>query len=225
MIFFLLSLSAKRRDMIEKQQRTLTKVLSCLTITVSINRSNCRHTYFCFPYINILIRIMEGVRRWIGAHPGSSPRKSKTLAKPDNEVHNEVPEPKPINPDSSEAIVARLLSPTVSEAEESEYQWSVLSVLKQIFVRLLNWYGSLRYIEQYQTLVTNPNSGVQRMDLEKYSNVVRIAAGAIDGLEDTSPDHMDVEYVEGTGGPSEGSLAPYYEKWISSEARLSEGFS
>ncbi|KIJ30197.1 hypothetical protein M422DRAFT_784087 [Sphaerobolus stellatus SS14] len=154
-------------------------------------------------------RLMEGVRRWIGANPMSSPRKQKMMAKKDDEVQNDPPEPKHVDPSSSEAIVSRLLSPTVSEAEESEYEW---------------------YIEQYQSLLTSsPSTGVQRKDLEKYLSAVRTAAGDVDELlEDGPPDAantaVNVAYVEGTSGPAEGALKLYYEKWISSESKLAEGF-
>lgn len=66
---------------------------------------------------------MQGVRRWIGANPASSSRKSKKQATSTNEVHMQIPEAKVVDPASIEGVVARLLPPTVSEAEVLEYQW------------------------------------------------------------------------------------------------------
>jgi len=82
----------------------------CPFITETINPNN-------------IIRLMEGVRRWIGVNPTSTSRKPKALTKAYDEAQKEVPEAKHVDPSSSEGIVARLLSPTVSEAEEAEYQW------------------------------------------------------------------------------------------------------
>lgn len=66
---------------------------------------------------------MQGVRRWIGANPVSSSRKSKKQPPSTDEVSDADPEPNPLDPTTIEGIVARLLPPTVSEAEALEYQW------------------------------------------------------------------------------------------------------
>ncbi|KAF8525616.1 hypothetical protein BU17DRAFT_23360, partial [Hysterangium stoloniferum] len=99
---------------------------------------------------------IQGVRRWIGANPASSSRKSKVLATTADEELKEIPEPKPADPQSSEAVVARLLSLTVSDEEEQEYQL---------------------YIEQCQSLLSSSGSGAQRRDLDIYWASVRAAAG------------------------------------------------
>jgi hypothetical protein len=62
------------------------------------------------------------MRRWIGANPVSSPRKSKVQATTADKEPKETPDPKPIDSQSSEAVVTRLLSLTVSDEEEQEYQ-------------------------------------------------------------------------------------------------------
>lgn len=63
---------------------------------------------------------MEGVRRWIGSNPSSSPSKihkpvskaevKKTLAEPEKDIY------------STEVIARQLLDPAVSAEEEAEYQ-------------------------------------------------------------------------------------------------------
>lgn len=53
----------------------------------------------------------------------SSPRKSKKQITNTDELNKTIPEPKPMDPTSIEGIVAKLLPPTVSESEVSEYQW------------------------------------------------------------------------------------------------------
>ena len=68
---------------------------------------------------------MQGVRRWIGANPVSSPRKSKKQTTSTDEVRKPAPEPRAVDPASIESVVTRLLSPMVSDAEESEYEWYV----------------------------------------------------------------------------------------------------
>jgi phosphatidylinositol 3,5-bisphosphate 5-phosphatase len=69
-------------------------------------------------------RLMEGVRRWIGANPTSSPPKArgKPAAKPQEKKSPASPE---LEPHSTEMIARRLLDPSVSEEEEAEYQGSV----------------------------------------------------------------------------------------------------
>lgn len=69
---------------------------------------------------------MEGVRRWMGSHPTSSPQKingktvsradiSKALAEPELNTHS----------GSTEVIARQLLDPVVSEEEEDEYRGCV----------------------------------------------------------------------------------------------------
>jgi hypothetical protein len=67
---------------------------------------------------------MEGVRRWMGTHPTSSPQKihGKPVSRAD--VTKVLAEPE-LNPHSTEAIARQLLNPVVSEEEEEEYQGCV----------------------------------------------------------------------------------------------------
>jgi phosphatidylinositol 3,5-bisphosphate 5-phosphatase len=70
---------------------------------------------------NGLERLMEGVRRWIGANPISNPQKSH--GKPAARIEVKKPHTEPeLEPHSTEAIARRLLDPIVSEEEEAEYQ-------------------------------------------------------------------------------------------------------
>lgn len=64
---------------------------------------------------------MEGVRRWIGAHPTSSPQKIHGKLASRIEVKKALTEPE-LNPHSTEAIARQLLDPFVSEEEEEEYK-------------------------------------------------------------------------------------------------------
>ncbi|KAF8523836.1 hypothetical protein JB92DRAFT_2704341 [Gautieria morchelliformis] len=143
---------------------------------------------------------MQGVRRWIGANPVSSPRRSKKQATSADEVREPPPEAKVLDPASIEGVVARLLPPTVSEAEVTEYQW---------------------YVEQYQSLLTAPSTGAQRQDLELYWSSVRTAAGDTNGLvEEVAPENEYVAYLEGGWGLATESAGKFnYEKWISSAQR------
>lgn len=64
---------------------------------------------------------MEGVRRWMGTHPITSPQKNH--GKPISRVEvKKVLAEQELNPHSTEAIAWQLLNPTVSEEEEEEYQ-------------------------------------------------------------------------------------------------------
>lgn len=69
---------------------------------------------------------MEGVRRWMSAHPISSPQKmhGKPLSRVD--FTKALPEPE-LHPHSTEVIARQLLDPAVSEEEEEEYQGCVTS--------------------------------------------------------------------------------------------------
>jgi phosphatidylinositol 3,5-bisphosphate 5-phosphatase len=69
-------------------------------------------------------RLMEGVRRWMGAHPSSSPQKIHGKAVSRVNVKSTLAEPE-MNPHSTEVIARQLLDPAVSEEEEEEYQGCV----------------------------------------------------------------------------------------------------
>ncbi|KAF8584425.1 hypothetical protein K439DRAFT_1145370 [Ramaria rubella] len=142
---------------------------------------------------------MQGVRRWIGANPVSLPRKSKKQATSTDEVYKPAPEPKIIDQTSIEGVVERLLSPTVSEAEEIEYQW---------------------YIGQYQSLLTTSLGAGAQQDLEKYWASVRIGAGETNGwAEETASEGTYTTYVEETWDMVSESSGKFYEKWIGSAQR------
>ncbi|KAF8597663.1 hypothetical protein BDV93DRAFT_527255 [Ceratobasidium sp. AG-I] len=66
-------------------------------------------------------KLMQGVRRWMGASHNSSKRKANAAAPPPKEQPTSDPQ-KQQGTHSLELIVARLLSPTVSEDEEEEYE-------------------------------------------------------------------------------------------------------
>lgn len=64
---------------------------------------------------------MEGVRRWMGAHPASHPKKMNGRLVSTVKATETVTEPE-LNPHSTEVIAKQLLDPVVSEEEEEEYQ-------------------------------------------------------------------------------------------------------
>ena len=64
---------------------------------------------------------MEGVRRWMGAHPISSTEKAHGKPVSRAEPTKSYTEPES-NPHSTEAIALQSLDPAVSEEEEEEYQ-------------------------------------------------------------------------------------------------------
>ncbi|KAF7974204.1 hypothetical protein HWV62_13169 [Athelia sp. TMB] len=69
-------------------------------------------------------RLMEGVRRWMGAHPISSTEKAHGKPVSRAEPTKSYTEPE-MNPHSTEAIALQSLDPAVSEEEEEEYQGHV----------------------------------------------------------------------------------------------------
>lgn len=80
---------------------------------------------------------MEGVRRWMGAHPTTSPQ--KIHGKPISRIEvKKVFAEQELNPHSTEVIAWQLLNPTVSEEEEEEYQgwvWRNLLYPCQFYLR------------------------------------------------------------------------------------------
>jgi hypothetical protein len=72
--------------------------------------------------LNFLIsRVVQGVRRWIGSQPASRQKKihGKPISKPQPK---EVPAEPVLDKYSTEACAKAALDPSVSEAEEAEYQ-------------------------------------------------------------------------------------------------------
>lgn len=141
---------------------------------------------------------MEGVRRWMGAHPTSSPQKTHGKLISRVEVKKVLPEPE-LNPHSTEVIAQQLLNPGVSEEEEEEYQG---------------------YIDQCQELV---EALVERKDLVVYMTAVRTATGEAAGWQDEVVDDAYLVYVErgttryldGAGRKDALPVAFNYERWIS----------
>ncbi|KAG9036353.1 phosphatidylinositol-3,5-bisphosphate 5-phosphatase [Tulasnella sp. JGI-2019a] len=124
---------------------------------------------------NVHPRIIDGVRRWMGSSArGVGNKVGKAhLASAGTNKHGHRTKGQSLTLDANiaamsaeqlaiETVVARLMSPTVSEEEEAEYQW---------------------YIEQYQGLLTSA-SRAEDEDLEVYRSVIRAATNG--GDEDPS---------------------------------------
>ncbi|KAG8884546.1 phosphatidylinositol-3,5-bisphosphate 5-phosphatase [Tulasnella sp. 332] len=120
---------------------------------------------------NVPPRIIDGVRRWMSTSTrGVGNQVSKvhlTSEGVDKHGHrakgqNQAADAKNATASAEqlaiETVVARLMSPTVSEEEEAEYQW---------------------YIEQYQGLLTSA-SRAEDEDLEVYCSVIRTATNGGD---------------------------------------------
>ncbi|KAJ7184359.1 SacI homology domain-containing protein [Mycena filopes] len=115
--------------------------------------------------------VVQGVRRWIGAHPVSSSKKNHN--KPAIRVEDKKPAAEPeLDRNSTEVFARRHLDPHVSETEEAEYQG---------------------YIDQCQELLDAPSTSGERKDLEVYHLAVRTATGEhgrtlyLDGRKDVQP--------------------------------------
>jgi hypothetical protein len=142
-------------------------------------------------------RLMEGVRRWMGTHPTSSPQKihGKPVSRAD--VTKVLAEPE-LNPHSTEAIARQLLNPVVSEEEEEEYQG---------------------YVDQCQELI---EAAVDRKDRTVYQTVARTATGETADWQDDVADEVFLNYVErgttqyldGAGRKDALPVAFNYERWI-----------
>jgi hypothetical protein len=153
-------------------------------------------------------RLMDGVRRWMGSYP---PSVADTVS--DEAEHNQVLEPRPElklpDPNTIEGLVWRLLSPSVSEEEEDEYE---------------------EYVEQYQTLLTSSGETAERKDLDLYLISSRIPLGELpDSLELDLVPPVYQNYVEAyqseppaplprmdANGYPTGAPPFSYEKWVGS---------
>ncbi|KAF9511296.1 hypothetical protein BS47DRAFT_1395206 [Hydnum rufescens UP504] len=156
-------------------------------------------------------RIMDGVRRWIGANHDLSSR--KVSEKATNEVHLDLNhENEVLDPSSIEAIVSRLMLPVVSATEKAEYEW---------------------YVEQPRALLTSSGTTAERKDLDMYVAGVRMAMGEISELPHSDiPDKAYLSFVQngtaaGVSGsvmdagasrdaPPHGSVGFSYERWVAS---------
>ena len=68
----------------------------------------------------LVTRLMDGVRRWMGSHPPSIAERDNSDTERDA-THEPVPELEGVDPMSVEGVVWRLMSPSVSEQEKTEY--------------------------------------------------------------------------------------------------------
>jgi len=155
-------------------------------------------------------RLMDGVRRLIGAHPSPSTKKVKSkIGLPEkDEKHTHEDGPDSIDPNALETIVEHHLAPAVSPSELAEYEW---------------------YVEQYKTLLTAPDWIAERKDLEMYHLSVATALGgrggdsaSAEGAESTigvTPEKAYFTYLVNAAvgvGPVNVPSLPDYEKWIAS---------
>ncbi|CAE6469140.1 unnamed protein product [Rhizoctonia solani] len=129
-------------------------------------------------------KLMQGVRRWMGSAQGSSKRKPNAITIPPTAQPTENPR-EMLDPHSVEGIIARALSPTVSEREEKEYQ---------------------RYIEQHSDLMDTAGS-IEQIDQDDYSlylREVQIGHGHIDDLDVPEKCHkLYNTYAQSAAGPPE----------------------
>jgi phosphatidylinositol 3,5-bisphosphate 5-phosphatase len=150
---------------------------------------------------------MDGVRRWMGSNPPSVTYTTHEEAERD---HDTDPNPEVEGPDpaSMEGIVWRLLSPSVPEEEEAEYEGFVHS--HYAFTHLTAACVSHSYVDQYQALLTSSNRTAERKDLDLYIS----SAGICQGDPPTSlvsdvPHKAYVAYVETYGSEN---LAPQAQR-------------
>lgn len=142
---------------------------------------------------------MEGVRRWIGANPTSSPQKH---GKPTSRVEVKKTHPEPeLEPNSTEAVAKQLLDPSVTEEEEAEYQG---------------------YIDQCQELLDAPKTIAERKDFEVYQLAVRTGSGEVpDGRDETIDDALIAyvergmtQYLDGPRKDGVPTTAFNYDRWV-----------
>jgi len=143
--------------------------------------------------------VVQGVRRWIStSHPNFAPKRPpKKVVSPIDLKRSAVPVE--LDRHSTEAVAKQLLDPTVSEAEEAEYQG---------------------YIDQCQELLDAPTSMGERNDLEVYSMAIRTAMGETSWSDDIPKEF--VTYVERSctlyrdgGICGEGLPVTFnYERWL-----------
>ncbi|KAJ6606402.1 SacI homology domain-containing protein [Mycena vulgaris] len=142
--------------------------------------------------------VVQGVRRWIGAHPVSSSKKNHNKPPVRPEAKKPVVEPE-LDRHSTEALARHLLEPTVSETEEAEYQG---------------------YIDQCQELLDAPSTSGERKDLELYSLAVRTATGEVPDWIGEVPkefvayvEHGSTQYLDGR---KDVQPSFNYERWLGS---------
>ncbi|KAJ2920989.1 hypothetical protein H1R20_g16104, partial [Candolleomyces eurysporus] len=113
-------------------------------------------------------RVVQGVRRWIGSQVSSGNKKTsgKSASRPDPKK----PQVSAVDERSTQYLATRLLSPSVSEMEEAEYQG---------------------YIDQCQEMLDAPLTIGERKDLEIYAMAVE---GGL-GIAPDWPDKVPIEFV------------------------------
>jgi hypothetical protein len=121
---------------------------------------------------------MDGVRRWIGADQHSAARKTSDKAL--HEVKSApIIDKEPMEPNSLETMVTHLLSPEVSEVEQSEYKLWVHSgplIISSLQDHLTSFMG--RYVDQ-QALLTSSERGPDPKDEDKYVAGVHLSQGYV----------------------------------------------
>jgi len=144
--------------------------------------------------------VVQGVRRWIGSQPDSSPKKMlrKVISRAEIKKRPLLSDP---DRHSTEVMATQLLDPIVSNTEEAEYQG---------------------YIDQCQELLDAPTTMGERKDLEVYSIAVRTAAGEMpDRPEEVSKDFIAyvergrIQYLEGISR-KDGLSVFNYDRWLGS---------
>ncbi|EGN94852.1 hypothetical protein SERLA73DRAFT_143741, partial [Serpula lacrymans var. lacrymans S7.3] len=118
---------------------------------------------------------MEGVRRWIGAHPTSRVQTSNRRPSSKVEKHQKTHQDPEHDHRSTEAIAKRLLDPIVSNEEKAEYQ---------------------QYIEQCHFLLQAPPDEAEAADKELYEKFVGKAMGDVYDWSAEVPLNFYASYAE-----------------------------
>ncbi|KAH7907384.1 SacI homology domain-containing protein [Hygrophoropsis aurantiaca] len=148
-------------------------------------------------------RLMEGVRRWIGAHPSSpsmpSQRKTAVYADVKQALKPPVYEQR-----STAAIAMRLLDPVVVKEEQAEYQ---------------------KYIEQCHVLLQIPAGEIEREDKELYQKfVAKVSGMQLDIHTEVQYDAyiVFVEHGHQKWGIERSTMVTYnYEHWLMGDLSMS----
>ena len=169
-------------------------------------------------------RVVQGVRRWIGARQSTHEKKArgKSISKPEIK---KPPQDKALNPRSTKAVALALLDPQVSEGEEAEYAGWV-PFTSEVLTTFLNIV--VRYIEQCQELLDAPVTSLEKRNLEVYEQAIQIGKGG--GITDDWTTGFEIakdyiSYVERSttdyldGAWKEAFPVTYnYERWLTNVA-------
>ena len=164
-----------------------------------------------------LCSVVQGVRRWIGSQPDSSPKKMLRKVISRAEIKKR-PLLSDLDRHSTEVMATQLLDPIVSHTEEAEYQGFVIHVW---VVRRLHSQWACSYIDQCQELLDAPTTMGERKDLEVYSTAVKTAAGEMpDRPEEIPKDFITyvergrIQHLEGIGRKDGLSVVFNYDRWL-----------